>query len=436
VTPARVTAFYALTHRVRWRIFAFLFAFAFIAYFQQKGLTVAAERMMPDLGISQVQIGWLESAFVLGYAVFQFPGGLLGKYLGARVMFVLIGALAFLATVLTPLAPRLLQGGALFGMLFALQLLMGLAQAGIFPVGSGVMEAWFRPEKWAIIQGVQTMGMQFAAAATPPIVAILMNSFGWQKALLWPALPAVFVIALWAWYGSNTPNEHPSVTAAELAELDPRSLQQLPTTISGRQIMQVLANRSILLLTFSYVCMNYVFYLIGNWCFLYLVQERHFNILESGWLAMIPPLAAGLGGGIGGKLVALLCDRFGIRWGFRLLPMLALPASGTLILVAVNLNNPYGAVVALALAYAVLELNEGAFWGATMFVARSDTMSATGVLNTGGNIGGLIGIPIVAYLSGSGHWTTAFLIGTVLALLGAVVWLGIDADKPIRPESV
>jgi sugar phosphate permease len=293
------------------------------------------------------------------------------------------------------------------------------------------MEAWFRPEKWAIIQGVQTMGMQFAAAATPPVVAILMNSFGWQKALFWPALPAVFVIALWAWYGRNTPGEHPSVTAAELAELDPRSLRQAPTTISGRRIIRVLANRSILLLTVSYVCMNYVFYLIGNWCFLYLVQERHFNILESGWLAMIPPLAAGLGGGIGGKLVAVLVDRFGIRWGFRLLPMLALPTSGTLILVAVNLNNPYGAVGALALAYAVLELNEGAFWGATMYIARSDTMSATGVLNTGGNIGGLIGIPIVAYLSGGGHWTAAFVIGTVLALLGAVMWMGIDADKPI-----
>jgi MFS transporter, ACS family, glucarate transporter len=432
VNPPGVTAFYALTHRVRWRIFGFLFAFAFIGYFQRTGLTVAAERIMPDLHISQVQIGWLEWAFVLGYAAFQFPGGVIGQRLGARVTFTLIGTLAFLATVLTPLAPRLFQGSALFLMLFALQLLMGVAQAGIFPVGSGVMEAWFRPEKWAIIQGVQTMGMLFAAAATPPIVAPLMISAGWQKALLWPALPAVFVIALWTWYGRNTPREHPSVTAAELAELDSRPVEQSTDGNFGRRIMRVLANRSILLLTCSYVCMNYVFYLIGSWCFLYLVQERHFNILESGWLAMLPPLAAGLGGGIGGKLAAVLCARFGSRWGFRLLPMLALPTSGILLLIAVNLNNPYGAVIALALAYAVLELNEGAFWGATMFVARSDTMSATGVLNTGGNIGGLIGIPIVAYLSGGGHWTTAFVIGTVFAILGAVMWLGIDADEIIH----
>jgi len=249
MNPPSITAFAALTQRIRWRIFAFLFAFAFIAYFQQKGLTVAAERMMPELGISQVQVGWLEWAFVLGYAAFQFPGGVLGQYLGARVMFVVIGTLAFFATVFTPLAPRLLQGGALFELLFGLQLLMGLAQAGIFPVGSGVMEAWFRPEKWAIIQGVQTMGMQFAAAATPPIVAILMNSVGWQKALFWPALPAVFVIALWAWYGRNTPREHPAVKAPELAELTSRLEEQSPTAISWLRIMKVLANRSVILLT-------------------------------------------------------------------------------------------------------------------------------------------------------------------------------------------
>jgi sugar phosphate permease len=53
------------------------------------------------------------------------------------------------------------------------------------------------------------------------------------------------------------------------------------------------------------------------------------------------------------------------------------------------------------------------------------------VLNTGGNIGGLIGIPIVAYLSGGGHWSAAFTLGALFALIGVVLWFGIDADRPI-----
>jgi ACS family glucarate transporter-like MFS transporter len=426
---------YSLTHRVRWRIYAFLFTFGFIAYFQQKGLTVAAERMMPELGLSQMQIGWLEWAFVLGYAAFQFPGGVIGQRLGARRMFTIISSVAFLATVLTPLAPVALSGTALFVTLLGLQLLMGLAQGSIFPVSSGVMETWFRPERWALVQGMQSMALQFAAAATPPVVAYLMITLGWQQALFWPALPAVIVIVLWAWYARNSPREHPSVTPEEIAELGNEPLLPPPAKIDWRRLRRLLANRSILLATFSYVCMNYVFYLIGNWCFLYLVQERHFNSLQSGWLATVPALAAGLGAGLGGKLVGITCSRFGNRWGFRLVPMVALPASGALLLVTVNLGNPYAAVAALALAFASVELCEGPFWAATMFIARADTMSATGILNTGGNGGGLIGIPVVAYLSGQGHWTTAFVIGAVFSVVGAVAWLGIDAEERFEPPA-
>jgi ACS family glucarate transporter-like MFS transporter len=426
---------YSLTHRVRWRIYAFLFAFGFIAYFQHLGLTVAAERIMPELGLTQVEVGWLEWAFVLGYAAFQFPGGVIGQRLGARFMFTLIGTIAFLATVLTPAAPALLNGIALFVVLLGLQLLMGLAQGAIFPVSSGVMETWFRPERWALIQGLQSMGLQFAAAATPPVVAYLMGTLGWQQALFWPALPAVAVIVLWAWYARNSPQEHPSVTPEELAELGKEPPPAPPAKVDWRRLRLLIANRSIALATLSYICMNYVFYLISNWCFLYLVQERHFNLLQGGWLAVFPPLAAAAGAGLGGKLVSITCSRFGNKWGFRVVPMVALPVSGLLLLVTVNLSNPYGAVAALALSYGIVELCEGPFWGGTMFIARADTMSATGILNTGGNIGGLIGIPIVAYLSQHGLWTWAFIIGAVFSVLGAVAWLGIDAEERFEPPA-
>jgi ACS family glucarate transporter-like MFS transporter len=417
-----------LTHRVRWRIYGFLFSFAFIAYFQQKGLTVAAERIMPDLHFSQVQIGWLESAFVLGYALFQFPGGVLGQRLGARRLFTLIGAVAFIATVLTPLAPALLQGTLLLTAMIALQFIMGLAQGPIFPVSTGVMESWFPPQRWAVIQGLQSSGLQLAAAASAPLVAYLMTTMGWQQALLWPALPAAAVVALWAWYARNTPQEHRSVSAAEIAELEHRS-EEAQSPITRARLLRILTDRSVLLLTVSYICMNYVFYLISNWCFLYLVQERHFNVLESGLLSTLPPLGAAAGAGIGGALVAWACRRFGLRWGYRAVPLFALPAAGLLLVLVVNLSDAYLAIAMLTLAYLAVELTEAAYWGGTMVVARADCMSASGVLNTGGNIGGLIGIPIVAHLSGGGHWTTAFTLGALFALIGAVLWFGIDAGR-------
>ena len=65
--------------RVRWKIFLFLFGFGFIAYLQQRSITVASYQMMPQLGLSQMQIGWLETALIVGYTIMQFPGGVLGQ---------------------------------------------------------------------------------------------------------------------------------------------------------------------------------------------------------------------------------------------------------------------------------------------------------------------------------------------------------------------
>ncbi len=422
---------YAIFQRIRWRIFGLVFGFGCIAYLQQKSVTIAAARMMPELGFSQVQIGWLEWAFMLGYAAFQLPGGVIGQRLGARFTYVIIGLVAFLATVLTPLAPLALAGGALFIAVFGLQLLLGLAQGPIFPVSAGVVEAWFRPEQWALLLGLQSMGLQFAAALAPPLVATIMNSFGWQRALFWPALPALALIAFWAWYARNAPAQHRAVTPEELSELGNELASQTESAISWSQLVRLLKNRSIVLLTFSYVCMNYVYYLIGNWCFLYLIQQRHFTILEGGWLAAAPPLAAAVGAGAGGQLAGNLCARFGIRWGFRLVPLVALPAAGVLLLLGVFAHSPYVAVIALATCFAAVEFTEGPYWAATMYVARSDSMTATGILNTGGNLGGLIGIPIVAYLSGHGAWTAAFVIGTAFAAASAVAWMGVDTTRGI-----
>jgi len=422
--------FWSIAGRVRWRIFAFLFGFGFLAYVQQKTLTVAAERMMPELGLTQVQIGWLEQAFVLGYAIFQMPGGVFGQRVGARYTFVIIGVGAWLATVATPLAPHLCSGTSLFIALLGAQVLLGCSQGAIFPVSAGVFEAWFPPDRWSFVQGLQTMGLQLGAALTPPLIASLMLALGWQPALLWTSLPALALIALWAWYGRNTPREHRSVTARELEEIGTHhSAHGMPTvhaSVTLPQLWALVRNRNVLLLGISYLCMNYTFYLLSNWVFLYLVQERKFSLLESGWLATAPPLAAALGAGVGGLITGSLCRRFGNRWGFRWVPLTALPLVALLLLYAVNAANPYVAVAMLAVCFCGVELTEGAYWGAGMTVGRGDTMAVCGFMNTGGNLGGIIGIPIVANLSSHHLWSVAFIVGSGFALAAAAAWLGID----------
>lgn len=417
--------------RIRWRIFGLLFTLGLIAYAQRTSVTIAAEQMMPDLKLTQLQIGWIEQAFVIGYALFQLPGGLIGQRLGARIAFTLFGLTSFVAVMATPAAPQMLGGTPLFVVLLAAGLLLGVAQGGIFPVSSGVFETWFPVGQWSLVQGAQSMGLNLGSAITPPLIAALMESVGWQRALVWTGIPALFVIALWAWYARDTPREHPAVSDAELAELGDLAHATVDAGFSARRLLSVLGHRNTALLAASYLAMNYSFYLIANWCFLYLIQQRHFPVLESGWLSVAPPIAGSLGAGIGGLLTGGLCRRLGSVWGFRMVPLVSLPLAAALLVAVMRTADPYIAVAALTASFGCIELNEGAYWAASMAVGRSDAMAVGGVLNTGGNLGGIIGIPVVAWLSGRHAWGAAFMIGSLCAVVAALLWLWVDADEVV-----
>lgn len=421
--------------RIRWRIFSLLVAFASVLYFQQRSLTIAGERIMPELALSQMQIGWLEWAFVLTYSLLQFPGGVFGQRAGARAALAVTAVLAVIATVAVPIAPALLSGNALFIALLSTQLLLGAAQGPFFPICAGVMESWLPAKRWGLAQGIHTFGGHVGAAIAPPVLVFMMQSFGWQRALFWSSLPPLALIAVWSWYGRNTPREHASVSAVELEELDEVKIQPVDSSITWKRMLRILVNRDLALLTLSYTGLGYVFFLLSNWSFLYLIQERHFTALEGGWLASLPPIGAALGAGFGGGFSDQLCKRFGIRWGYILTPLIAMPLSGVFLLIAIFSKNPYTAVAALTLSFTALETTEGSYWAGTMRIAQADTMAATGVFNTGANFGGVIGIPVVAYLSGHHAWNAAFISGFVVAVLSGLALLGVDPTRTFRIDS-
>lgn len=90
------------------------------------------------------------------------------------------------------------------------------------------------------------------------------------------------------------------------------------------------------------------------------------------------------------------------------------------------------AVGALSLAFAAIEITEGSYGAATTAVGREHTMAAWGVVNTGGNLAGIIGTPLVAWLSTHHMWTAAFLTGTAAAFVSGALWLLIDGSRQVR----
>ncbi len=418
--------------RIRWWILIFMFTFALMSFVQRTSLAVAAGTFMPILHLSQLRLGLLNTAFFATYTAMQIPGGALGQIFGARRTYVLVGVLSLAATLAMPLLSLAVTGTALFVSVLIAQLVLGVALAPVFPVFASVVEAWFPRRQWALANGLQTSGMVIGGAVTPLVVVALTESFGWRTALVLATLPVAFLTIGWGRYGRNLPRGHPRVTAAELAELDSHADAAPP--LNWRRLGQIAANRDVLALTLSYLFMNYAFYLLTYWSFLYLVQVRHFKGIESGVAGMIPWIGAAAGAAAGGYICDRCVQRWGARRGYRLVPLVCLPLAGALLLATVHVEEAYGAVAGLALAFAAVEINEGPYWAATMVAAGTDAGAATGVLNTGGNLGGFLCQPVVAALSASGHWDAAFQTGAVLALAAAAVWLLVNCESARVPS--
>jgi ACS family glucarate transporter-like MFS transporter len=402
-----------------------MFGFAAMAYVQRTTISVAAPELTEALQLSKQQLGWLFMAFTAAYAAGQLPGGALGQRFGPRAVFTGIGLIGVVATLATALPSYLLAGAALLGVLIAAQALLGLGQGPVFPVFATVVERWFPSRQFGLANGLISSGMLLGGALTPPLLVALIAELGWQQAILATALPALLLTLGWWHFGRDRPEQHRRVTSGELAELDPAPPAP-PLTFA--RMLEVLRDRNILLLALSYLCLNFVFYMIMSWSFLYLVEQRGLKGLESGLMAMIPWIGAAVGAAVGGVLADRLAQRHGATRGYRILPLLSLPLGAVMLVAIPAAASAALAVAALTMAFFAIEINEGPYWAATMSIARADTGAATGVLNTGGNTGGIICQPLVAWLVASGDWSAAWITGAGFALVAAALWLAVRCE--------
>jgi MFS family permease len=421
--------------RVRWSIFACLFGFAFLGYMQRTGIAIAAEPMMQEFGLGQVALGWLLTAFLLGYTFCQIPGAILGEYLGPGRTLTAIGAATIVATCATALMPRLVSITAVVASLVAARLLLGVAQAALFPVASGAIRNWFPVRSWGFAQGLLVTGIWLGSAVTPPLISALLLAVGWRGALLAACVPSLILVMWWQHDATDYPAQHRAVGAEELLELSAQGTRPPEEQLNLRRIAHLLVDRKILLVTASYFLSNYAFYLVTFWSFLYLRQERHMTVLESGWLASLPFLTAAFASAAGGRLSDRLIARFGTGWGARALPVIALPCVGLFLWLTGVAADAYFAVAALCLAFGCSELTEGPFWSMTMRLAGADSMAATAVLNTGGNLGGVVATPAIAALSAVHEWRVVFALGALTSVAAAALWFWVDIAQPTeRPQ--
>ena len=424
---------------VRWRICALMTGASFVAYILRTNMSVAGEPMAADLRMSHVQLGIILSGWAWGYALFQFPGGVLGDRLGGRRAITGLALLWGGLNLLVAFVPArdILPVTGVLAILMVLRFLMGAAQAPLFPVIGGRMVAcWFPVSGWALPNSLQNVGLTFGAAATGPLIAWLAQTSGWRHSFLLTAPLAFLLAASWWWYVRDQPSRHPGVNEAELALIDEgRSTSvEAPPERGGWRVL--VRNRQVQLITAGYFSANFVFYFFFNWLFIYLIEARGFRLLEGGWYAAIPWIAGAVGAFLGGWSCDRLWKRIGARDSCRILGAAALTLSGLFLFAAARAVGPVWAVGLLALCLAAEQFTDAIYWAAMISVAGRQASAGCGVMNTGGNLANGIVALLVPVVVDRFGWSVAVAAGAGFAFIAAAIWLVTAADRQIAAQPV
>jgi ACS family glucarate transporter-like MFS transporter len=414
---------------VRWFIAVMVGAFAFVSYIERMNISVAAELMMPDLGLSKTQMGQVFSSFLVGYAVFQVPAGKLGDAVGPRITLAVAALSWGCATVLTGMVPKTLAAGnlAILVSLIAVRFLLGGAEAATFPVGSRAIRNWTPPSERAFGNAFMMAGSASAAAVSAPLVSWLMLRFGWQAAFFITSVFAFGIAVLWYGTATDFPRQHRRVSGTELNLIGNFSSE---AGTKRSSVIELLADRNILFLSLSYTCEGYVLFIFVFWLYIYLVEVRGFSMLHGGFIASLPWITALVCTPLGG----LACDRIsevkGRFAGARSVIMLGYGLSGVLLFAAAKFNGRTAAVAALCISVGALYFAEPAFWATAIHLSRENAGTVSGIMNTAGILGGVISTSITPVIVSHFGWLPALASGAAVAVGCTGLWFVLGQRQP------
>ncbi|HVI31454.1 MFS transporter [Phenylobacterium sp.] len=411
---------------VRWLMVFLVFAVAAVSYLDRANISIAAPRLKADLGISDVQLGMVFSAFVFGYAFAQPLAGRLADRFGPyRVIAIGI----FLWSVLTSATALIPAGyaGALVA-LIAVRAALGVGESIIFPAGNRLVAAWIPSHERGLANGLIFAGVGVGAGIAPPLITSIMLTHDWRVAFHVTALIGLVALAVWMLLAREKPASHPWMREAELEHIRSDRITQAAETGGLAKWRTIVLDRQVALLTLCYFCFGYVVWIFFTWFFTYLSEVRGLDLKASGLYAMLPFMAMAVGSSAGGWISDGLAKRFGKRIGRCGPAVLGMGLAAIFLAAAMTVADARLAAVVLALGSGSLYLSQSAFWTLSADLGKSSAGSVSGVMNMGCQLGGATVAALTPVIAQQLGWNAGFLVAAAAAMAGAVGWLFIDAD--------
>ena len=420
-------------------ILGLLFAISVVTYIDRVNISVTARQMMPALGLTNQEMGFVFSAFVIGYALFQVPGGWLADRWGIRIVLTIALLWWSCFTVLTATAPASDLAGPLgiVGVLTLVRFLLGVGEATALPTFNRAVTDWLPTHERGLGIGIAIGGIGVGSAITPPVTAWIMVNYGWQTAFFASASLGIGLAVIWWFLARDRPSDHPWVTkygTAASAERVPDT-EILPTTAQSIPWAALRRTPTVWWLVLSYGCLGYVAYVYMSWFYLYLVNVRGFDILQGGFFASAPFLAILVSCPLGGWVTDRLALRHGITYGRKVVGIAGMTLAAATIAFGALMESPYLAIASLSMGAGWLYFTVGAYWSSTSDLSKAHAGSLSGLMNMGANIGGAISPSLTPWIAQQWGWPVSLGVAALIALIGGILWLKIDPGKGLERET-
>ena len=422
--------------RVRWRILFLLLLISIITYIDRVNISVTARQMMPSLGLTDLQMGQIFSAFVLGYALFQVPGGWMGDRWGPRRVLTFAVIWWSIFTALTAIAPTLplVSLIGIMGSLMVVRFLIGMGEAAALPNFNRAVANWHPPQERGLGIGITIGGIGIGSALTPPVTAWIMVNYGWQTAFYAAGLLGIAIALLWYWYATDVPHQHPHVNEAEAAIIEGKD-QEKEEIKKHVPWKAILSTPTVWWLVISYTCLGYVAYIYMSWFYLYLVNVRGFAILQGAFFASAPFIAMTIFCPLGGWVTDRLVERLGINIGRASVGGTGMILAALCIIIGANVEAPYVAITFLSFGAGWLYFTVGPFWSSATDLSKPYAGTLSGLMNTGANLGGTLSPTLTPWIADSFGWPVALGLAATIAFIGGICWLMIQPGLGLKIES-
>ncbi|WP_027415864.1 MFS transporter [Aneurinibacillus terranovensis] len=410
-----------------------------INYIDRGAISYAQESIIKLFHLNPKSWGEVLGYFGYGYMFGALFGGALSDRKGPKFVWLLAGTAWSIFEIGTAFAGNiglaLFGGSALAG--FALfRILFGLSEGPIFSTINRTMANWAAPKEKGFAASVGLLGTPLGALLTAPVAVALLSITTWKIMFVILGVIGLIWVLVWGKLFTNLPEEHPSVSREELAEIrSSKDLLQSETTLKESEEAHVpwydfFKNPTLIFNAIGYFSFQYVNFLILTWTPKYLQDVFHFKLASLWYLGMIPWIGAVFTVLIGGKVSDALRRKTGsLRIARSGLAVVSLLLTAVCFLFIPTVHSVGAVLTLMAIGNAFNFLPNSVYWTVIIDTEPSKAGTFGGVTHFFTNIATIVAPTLTGVLVAGSGYKAMFIAAAIAAAIGMLCMVFVRPGK-------